>query len=171
MGNDYFDFTGLNDLTRFTVPVGADLGIRIVGVVFVGAYVQYAKGEANSTHGVSSTSDIRLGAEILVHPLGSVAVDPWFGLGAGYEWFNVSPLAADNDYAQAQFQGWELLNLQAGVDFALGPAVTIGPYVAFSIGQFSSFSGDRGATTDAFALTNKTVHDWLTFGFRLVLLP
>jgi hypothetical protein len=169
-GSDYFDFTALNELTLYTFSVGADFGVRIAGVVFVGGYFQYAVGAPNSTYGSSSSSDVRLGVEILVHPLGIVAVDPWVGLGAGYEWFDVSPLSADNAYASAQFKGWELLNVQAGVDFALGSAVKLGPYVAFSIGQFDSFSGNRG-TTDSFPLTDKTLHEWLTFGVRLVILP
>jgi len=169
-GNNYFDFTSLNQLVQYTGSVGADVGIRIAGVVFAGAYVQAALGEPNGTYGTTSASDVQVGAEILLHPLGIISIDPWLGVGAGYEWFTVTPLGADNSYASAQFGGWILLDVQAGVDFALGTALRIGPYVAFSMGQFDSFTGNRG-TTDSFPLTDKTLHYWLTFGVRLVLLP
>ena len=167
----YFDNTSLNQFVQYTAPIGADVGLRIAGIVFVGAYFQYAPGQPNGTSITTFASDVQVGAEVLLHPLGIVAVDPWLGVGAGYEWFNVSPVSADNAYAPGQFRGWVLLGLQGGVDFALGPAVRLGPYVAFSLGQFDSFSGDRYGATDAFALTPLTLHSWLTFGVRLAFLP
>ena len=67
--------------------------------------------------------------------------------------------------------GWEYVNVQLGVDFALSSAVKIGPWVSFSLTQYSNggiSSSGAGVTTD---IANKTLHEWLMIGVRLVFLP
>ena len=65
----------------------------------------------------------------------------------------------------------EYVNVQLGVDFAVSSSVKIGPWVSFSVTQYSkggiSCSGG-GVSTD---IANKTLHEWLMMGVRLVFLP
>ena len=100
------------------------------------------------------------------HPLGNVATDPWIGLGSGY-----SKVSVGSDSGTASLSGWEFANLQLGLDFALGSAVKIGPWVSFSIGQYSSASGSTGSGGVTIDLQNKTTHEWFMGGVRLVILP
>jgi hypothetical protein len=102
---------------------------------------------------------VRVGGEVLIHPLGNAPVDPWFGVGTGFEWLSVS------DTPGVTFSGFEFFNLQLGIDFALGSVVRLGPYASFSMGQYTSFSPAPMSSTDS------TTHEWLTFGVRFVILP
>ena len=76
-----------------------------------------------------------------------------------------------SDSGTASLSGWEFADLQLGLDFALGSAVKIGPWVSFSIGQYSSASGSTGGTGVTIDLQNKTIHQWIMGGVRLVVLP
>ncbi len=58
--------------------------------------------------------------------------------------------------------GWELLNLQGGVDFQVANAITVGPFLSFSLDQYSSSKfGDT--STD---IGSKALHEWITFGVK-----
>jgi len=58
------------------------------------------------------------------------------------------------------------------LDFALGSAVKLGPWVSFSIGQYGTVSaaGSGGASASV-DIPNKTIHEWIMGGVRLVILP
>ena len=65
--------------------------------------------------------------------------------------------------------GFEFLNLQAGLDFAPAPQVGIGPFVAFSLGQYSRTKGETSDPTlivDDGEIENKALHQWLFLGVR-----
>ena len=165
----------VSDYSSFTIPVQLDIGARIAGVVFLGGYFSY--GFAGSTDtarclsGFScSPSTLRFGAEVHWHPLGNVGTDPWIGIGSGYESLRVG-LSGGGDSGSYSLSGWEFGNLQAGLDFALGPAIKLGPWISFSIGQYSSFSGSGNGASESFDITNKSIHEWLAGGIRLVIIP
>lgn len=151
----------LVDYASFTIPIGLDVGVRIGGVVFVGGYFQYGLAGSPSqsyctVQGCSSTT-VRVGGEVLIHPLGNAPVDPWFGVGSGFEWLSVS------DTPGVTLSGFEFFNLQLGIDFALGSVVRLGPYASFSMGEYTS--------TSTSVSPGSTTHEWLTFGARFVILP
>ena len=164
----------LSNYSSFTVPVQLDLGIRISGVVFLGAYFSY--GFAGSTDagtcgtGVNCTpSTLRFGGEVHWHPLGNAPLDPWIGLGSGYEKLRIGVSGDVN--GSFEVSGWEFGNLQLGLDFAIGSVVKVGPWVSFSIGQYSSGSISGGVNFTGGDILNKSVHEWLMAGVRLVILP
>ena len=162
----------LSDVAGFTIPFGVDVGVRIKGVVFVGGYFEYgAFGSPSAsicTQSLSCSSNtVRLGGEVLVHPLGSARIDPWLGVGSGFEWLNLTA-TLNGLSGSAQYRGWEFINLQAGLDFALGSVLRLGPFVRFSMGQYTTLSGSDGTTID---VANTALHEWLSFGVRLVILP
>jgi hypothetical protein len=92
-------------------------------------------------------------------PAGSV--DPWLGLGVGYEIFGAS-LTTQGRTISTDTKGFEFLNLQGGADFKVADAVAVGPFLSFSLGQYSSVSsGDASGD-----ITNKAIHEWLTIGVK-----
>jgi PEGA domain len=164
----------LSDYSSFTIPVMADVGVRLLGHVFLGAYFQY--GFAGSTDagtcgaGFScSPSTLRFGGEVHWHPLGNVSIDPWVGLGSGYERVSIGVTGASS--GTFDVSGWEFVNLQAGLDFAIGSVVKIGPWISFSLGQYGSVSASGGGQFGGADITNKALHEWLSGGVRLVILP
>jgi hypothetical protein len=164
----------LSNFSSFTIPVQIDVGVRISGVIFLGAYFSY--GFAGSTDagtcgtGFNCTpSTLRFGGEIHWHPLGNAPIDPWIGLGSGYEKMSIS--VSGDTTGTFDVSGWEFGNLQLGLDFAIGSVVKIGPWVSFSIGQYSSGSISGGGNFTGGDIQNKTVHEWLMGGVRLVIIP
>ena len=156
------------------IPIQVDVGVRINGVVFLGAYFSY--GFAGSTDagtcgtGFScSPSTLRFGGEIHWHPLGNAPIDPWVGLGSGYEKLSLG--VSGDATGSFDVSGWEFGNLQVGLDFALGPAIKIGPWISFSIGQYGSGSISGGGNFTGGDIQNKSIHEWLMGGIRLVVLP
>ncbi|HSP19177.1 MAG TPA: hypothetical protein VLQ79_06675, partial [Myxococcaceae bacterium] len=67
--------------------------------------------------------------------------------------------------------GWEYGNLQVGVDFAVGSLVKLGPWVSFSVTQYSKISASDTTGSISTDIPNKTLHEWLMVGVRLVFLP
>jgi hypothetical protein len=153
--------SNLADFAGFVVPVGIDAGVRISGVVFIGGYFQYglfgSPSQSYCTVSGCTSTTLRIGGEVLIHPLGNAPIDPWFGVGSGYEWLNV------NDTPGVTLSGFEFFNLQVGLDFALGSVVRLGPYVSFSMGEYTNSTTLAG--------TGSPTHEWLTFGVRFVVLP
>lgn len=160
----------LKDWDSFSIPVQLDIGVRLGGSVFLGGYFSYGFGgsvDSSLCTGSCSPSVLRFGGQVHWHPMGSVGTDPWIGLGSGYEKLKIS--ASDGS---AEVSGWEFVNLQLGVDFEVGSAVKLGPWVSVSIGQYGTASAvgtnGGGITGD---LQNKTIHEWIMAGVRLVILP
>lgn len=58
------------------------------------------------------------------------------------------------------------MNFQVGGDYHVTPSFGVGPFVALSLGQYSSASTSSGATSTSNDIPNKAMHEWLTFGLR-----
>ncbi|MGZ6134785.1 MAG: PEGA domain-containing protein [Myxococcaceae bacterium] len=161
----------LSEIDSYTIPIQLDLGVRLGGSWFLGGYFSYGFAGSNtttfcSTSGDCSPSTLRVGGEVHWHPLGSASIDPWIGIGSGYEKVSVS-----SGSGTSSLSGWEFGNLQLGLDFALGSLFRIGPWVSFSIGQYGTASGPVSGVGVTVDLQNKTIHEWLMGGVRLVILP
>jgi outer membrane protein W len=157
-------------------PIWLDLGYMVTPNVMLGLYGQYAFGslageikaacDQDAQFGVScSESDIRFGVQGQYHILPTEKVDPWLGLGVGYEMMKISVSGAGQD-GSVTLKGFEFANLQGGVDFKPLPNLGVGPFVSFSFGQYGSSSSDGAAASLNQDITNKAIHEWLTFGVR-----
>ena len=90
----------------------------------------------------------------------------------GYEWLNLNATGPSGTSVSASFRGFEWVNVQFGVDFALGRSWRIGPYVQARVGQYATGSlgivnaqsPEPSATTD---LPSKAAHAWFDVGVRL----
>ncbi|HVP62125.1 MAG TPA: hypothetical protein VMT11_16290 [Myxococcaceae bacterium] len=168
--------TSLADLVAWTVPLELELGARI-GPAFVGGYLSYAFGKTGSAlegGTARSASDVRVGFEMLWHLGPDHPVDPWVGLGVGYEWLDLS-ITGSGGTLYGSVRGFEWVNLQLGIDFLLGRSFRLGPFVQSRVGQYDTGSlglinaqgTDSSGTSD---IPSKAVHVWIDFGLRFAFL-
>jgi hypothetical protein len=177
------NFNPILDLTAF--PVWLDAGLRIGPQFFVGAYFSFAPTSATDAYTSRvSPCDVhcysrvyRFGLEIQIHPVSlplgrSLRLDPWIGLGAGYEvqqrrYDSDRPCDANFGYCAqpahvGALQGPEWFNSQIGVAIIIG-AVGVGPYFAASFGNYSTDAGQP--------LPKGIPHWWLNVGLRVTVTP
>jgi hypothetical protein len=135
-----FETSSLNSTTIVAMPVGLDVGARINGRTFVGAFFKYGLLSSSSIacNGTCTTKTGGAGVEVLWHPLGSRGVDPWFGVGTGYAWtiYTDSAGTSNDTPTSASSSGWEVVYAQFGFDFALGSVMKLGPYAGFSLTEY-----------------------------------
>ncbi len=150
---------GLGDSLSWQLPVWLEAGYWFNRNLYAGAYYQYAFGFNNCLAGATCTSHgMRFGVEVLYNFAPTALLQPWAGLGFGYETLSRS-ISGDDTTAK----GFELLNLQVGVDFGLGKGLTIGPFASYQLfGKYTSFTA--GGLTNDYA--NTTGHSWLQVGLK-----
>jgi hypothetical protein len=163
----------LSDAARSQIPIWADIGLRATPRLYVGGFFQYgiAFVPNNSTTGCRvggvscSGHDLMFGVDAHYHIMPGTTLDPWVGLGVGYESFGTSQ-SANGQSASGSFSGFQFVNVQAGGDCMLTPNLGVGPFVAFSLGEFTSASYDQGATSTSSSVEYTGLHEWLTIGVR-----
>ena len=164
------------------VPIWVDLGYRVGPRLYLGVFGQYAFGL--SPHGYCdraldcSESVTRFGANAHYHFLPDALIDPWVGLGFGYEFFSFKvsgtiPVVQWDIDASGTESGFEFANFQLGGDIRLSPSFALGPFIAFSLAQYSSATGGAnigmsGPTSVNEGIQDKKLHSWLMFGMRVV---
>ncbi len=165
-GNGAGSSLAMSDWVKSQVPVQVDAMYRFTPEWAAGVYFSYGFGQLSSTisdlcsaYGKScSASNTRFGVQgAYTFTTVSPSFVPWAGLGIGYEWNTV-----DEAGTKGTFKGWEYLNLQLGGDYKVNPKFAVGPYVLFAIGQYGEgeIAGVSGSVTE------KTTHEWLSFGVR-----
>jgi hypothetical protein len=147
-------------------PLVIDVGYRINELVSVGAVGQIAFGTLGSGSCGSTDSCLdwngRVGAEVQLHPLGRAGrLDPWLGVGFGYEWQTYG-----DSSETLTVGGFDFLNLDIGIDFPVGK-VHLGPFFGFTLGQFSQAS-DSGKSN---SIDDKALHYWFCLGLKLTVFP
>lgn len=185
--------TNLRALIVGVIPVQVDLGYRLnehwlVGIF--GAAGLGVKGEECREDGQPPTAPtdgseevpsfgvkcdapnkFRVGAELLFHVLPTTeAVSPWLGIGLGYEWLNISETLGRRTFVQS-FSGLEFVNLQGGVDFAVGSHLRLGPFVQWSLGRYSVVASDGSAGAEPVQGPGQSIHQWVNLGLKASLGP
>ncbi len=163
----------LSDVYSGMIPIWLDLGYFVTPNIMVGLYGHYGIGLIKDSGGAGeegcpesadcSGSVVRIGLQGQYHLSRGESLDPWFGLGIGYEWASQSVSAGGVDVSQT-VKGLEFLNLQAGADFKVANNVGIGPFASFSLGQYSSFSGESPLGDTEGDFDEKAMHEWLVLG-------
>ncbi len=160
--------TSLHDDISGLIPIWIDAGFRPNPNVYLGVFFQYAFAFVNNDQnpdcaqsGVScSAKDLRLGLDAHYHFSPGESLDPWVGVGAGYEWLVLDESAGAVSVSETA-SGFEFVNLQIGGDFAVAPNVGIGPFFAFTLAEYSHLGG--AIDTD---LATKSIHGWMMGGVR-----
>ena len=161
----------LSDTYSGMIPIWLDLGYFVTPNIMLGLYGHYgigliADGEEGCPEGADcSGSVIRFGVQGQYHLSRGQSLDPWFGLGVGYELASAKFSGGGQDLT-VTVKGFEFANLQAGVDFKVADNVAVGPFVSFSLGQYSSQSVDPEIPGLSDDIPNKAIHEWLTLGVK-----
>jgi hypothetical protein len=162
-----------NKLIANMVPIWLDAGFRATPNLFVGAYFMYGVGSPPSgaamtcgTSGLScSFHDTRIGVEFQYHAA-SETVDPWLGLGSGFEWYGFDE-SQGNQSAGLGASGWEFVNIQVGVDYKPAVEFGIGPFLMLTLAEFdhASLTSTNGGSQDQ-SISNQALHQWFVMGLR-----
>jgi hypothetical protein len=171
----------LSDAVGGQVPLILDLGYRVTPNVFVGLYFQYGfawvggntADLCDASGADCSAQDIRLGLEGHFHFSPRENLDPWIGLGFGYEWAGLSVEGGNTNFSTG-LNGFEFINLQAGLDIRAGEHFYVGPFLTLSVGQYSEatvdcesgFCGNGNQFGASGDIDNKAMHEWLLLGVR-----
>jgi hypothetical protein len=171
------------------MPLWINAGLRFLSHWYAGAYFSFGiasladqfavptggtKSVCSETGVGCSANDTRLGIEAAYHVLPDGFVDPWFGLGFGYEWLSATvtgPLTTGTGTGKLSYgvDGWELINFMGGVDFRLlNGALGLGPFVSLALTQYdhqSAPSGTAGGTTGS-SITSQSLHEWFFIGAK-----
>ena len=167
-----------SDVINLSVPFGIAVGYRIAGVVFVGLNFTYAPfGAPNSSNPLFTTcalagsschsTTFRGGFTVQWHPWGSRGLDPYIGVGAGYEWLTVD-VSGNGPSLSVQYNGFSWLEVPLGVDFRLSKDIRLGPYFDFMMGEYRNASVNLTGVSGL--IPHRAIHFWLALGVRVVFL-
>jgi opacity protein-like surface antigen len=156
----------ISDSVTGEVPLWIDVGYRIAPGIVVGVYGQAGVGLIKDCgYSDCGITDWRFGVNGRYHVQPGGKIDPWLGIGAGFERIHVA-LTENNTKVSGDADGWELANFSAGLDIQAGDRVFLGPFVSFSLDETTSegasFLGQTVSSTDF----DKAIHQWLLVGVR-----
>ena len=159
----------MTDGVKSQIPVQLDALYELAPNLGVGAYFSYGLGQlggdmadlCDASGEDCSARSMRAGVQLQYALAAKGAWTPWGGLGAGYEWgtMELGP-------GSVSYRGLELVNLQLGGDYKVNEQLSVGPYVLFSVGQYSNATVDDGETSVSDGIDEKGVHEWFGFGVR-----
>ncbi|WP_342375427.1 porin family protein [Myxococcus stipitatus] len=167
----------VSDSFSAAIPLQVEAGYFFNPNIYVGAYFQYGilslKDDCPDQVDCSA-SQLRFGANVAYHFQATPKIDPWVGLGIGYEIASqtTSATVGNTDIeATASVKGLEFISGQGGVDFRITPSFSVGPYVTYTLGQYSSvtISGEGGGSSsdETEDIEEKAMHSWLYGGVRM----
>lgn len=156
------------------VPIWLDGGYRLSREFYVGLFGSWGFGSvADSICPAAaglrcSASDLRFGVNAHAH-LGALLalaapIDPWVGLGTGYEITTIH-LEADGTTASETDRGFELANLQLGADYTGLGAVRVGGFFTLTLAEYSARSLENPAGSHDYT-PDRAFHLWLMLGVR-----
>jgi hypothetical protein len=180
--------TTLSDFSGGQAPFWFDLGWRFNRNLYLGAFYQYAItsppshlcGSGGGAAATCDGNDQRFGIDFAYHILPEQLADPWVGLGVGYEVArNNYTNSSSSDQHSIVVDGWQYIDIQAGLDLRFAKRVPFGPFVDFSFGQYnwahgvgpnenpSGVCGGAGTVGSPGGCTiASSLHEWLTLGIR-----
>jgi len=167
-------------------PAQLEVGVDAWPDLELGLYASYAVVRSSSELEASCAAEgvqcsghqLRFGiqAVYVVSPSESLpSFRPWVGLGTGLEWLSTRS-AAGGRSDTTTYAGWEMLNLQLGLDIGQGSddgfepegraGLHWGPFASFGLGQYFHETRDvAGASFDG-SIPHRTFHGFLELGIR-----
>jgi hypothetical protein len=164
----------MSDGVKSQIPLQLDAMYKVNKDIAVGAYFSYGLAQINAAEcdvsGVDCSGNVmRFGVQghYTFNELKAPLV-PWAGVGFGYE-IASAEAKFDGGKITNDFSGFEFLNLQVGGDYKVNEQFSVGPYLQFSIAQYSNTtfkdSTDPASNYDG-SITDKGIHEWFGFGVR-----
>lgn len=172
------DGTKMSTTFSGQIPVTGEVGIRVTPNVVVGLIVGAGFGGAagsfkntcDAIHVSCSATSLHLGIEGQYHFQPSDRLNPWVGYGFALESNDVGGKVGGK-YNGVGFSGLEFARLTAGVDYRVSRLVAFGPFLDFSLGQYTSGHVTTAGVVADEDVTPTALHSWLTLGLRVVFLP
>jgi hypothetical protein len=164
-GGDVGQSYKMSEVTGGQIPFQVDAMWRLNPEFAVGGYFSYAFGSTSGSFKDTcdafgtdcSTGQLRLGLQGTYTFTMVQKFVPWVGVGTGYESL-VLTASGGGTTDSTDYSGWEYLNIQVGGDYKVSPLFALGPYLQYSIGQYSSQEGN--------SITNTSGHQWFNIGIR-----
>jgi hypothetical protein len=174
----------LSDEVSGKLPLAIDAGYAVFPNVVLGASFEYAPAFTKTGQfGCAPSFDcsahgITIGLHVQYRFSPGQKIDPWLGVGGGYEfafWHysgsftdtGTTPNTVTNLSGDYDEKGPEYLLLQGGIDFRVTPGLYIGPFANVSVGSYTSYSSSGpnqpGSSGD---LPSTGIHEWLTIGVK-----
>jgi outer membrane protein W len=154
----------LSDWFPSQVPIWLDAGYLVTPNLLVGLYGQYGfltvANDCDHSE-ICSAHEIRFGVQGQYHLAPTRTIDPWLGAGFGYELVSLHNRQGGNR-EDVGFNGWEFLNLQAGVDFEVARPFSLGPFLSVSFDRFSHAKFND----QSYDIPDKAWHEWITLGVK-----
>jgi hypothetical protein len=158
--------TLLSDVVDRSIPLGVGVGWFFGHTFYVGAVFAYGFAH-NATSATStcpnladvscSAHELRFGLEAEAHLAPTRRLDPWIGLGVGYEILDLTAVdATGNAVESAALHGVRFLDASIGLDWKPAPWLGVGPFVGLALGHYAS---DTAPAT--------TTHGFATVGLRV----
>jgi hypothetical protein len=154
------------------LPLWIDAGYRLSHQIYLGAFFQWGAASVSDQYCPPNLScsakDVRFGLEAdlgLGDLLGIRApIDPWVGVGAGYEITSID-LTAAGTTASETYRGFEFANVQLGVDYTGFGALRVGGFFTTTLARYSQLT-QQTATGSADYTPDQAFHLWLIAGIR-----
>ncbi len=171
----------ISDDTHGVIPLWLDIGYWLSSHLMLGGYFVYGvvlPKTASATDPLGggcprgldcSASGVRFGLQAQYAFAPHSFVNPWLGLGVGYEWINSQiggELFGLDFEASTSSSGLEFLHLQGGLDTRLAPSFALGPFAAISAMQYTSCHVELSGEPAACELDDAGWHGWVVFGVR-----
>lgn len=172
----------MSDGVKSQIPIQVDAMYKFTPELSAGLYGSYGIGQLNldtcDLDGVDcSANAIRVGVQgVFTFAKLSPTYAPWIGAGIGWERASFT-VERSSIKGETTATGFEFLNLQAGADYKVNEKFSVGPYLQFSIGQYSSVEGEEPVFDDLTGeyvgqakfdadIEEKAMHEWFGFGIR-----
>lgn len=170
---------------RFTgmLPLIFGLGYRVHPRVSVGGYFQYGIGFTNDRglHGFCSrpgyscpSSVVRWGGDVRFRLLPRWRLDPWLGVGMGYEEGSTHIHPSNDESAslsdvRVTVSGLEYAHLEAGADYRLFGNLAVGAFATMTVAHYSHETITRAepGSPPPTSIPGRSVHEWMLLGVRL----
>jgi hypothetical protein len=170
----------MQSMDRASLPFWFNLGWRFSPRTYLGLFYQYAPtfppsnkcampyAPANGVAGSTTCdgSNQKFGVDFAYHIRPKELVDPWIGIGLGYELNNTNySTGASSDTMNWQLGGL-MADIKLGADLRFSKVIPIGPFVDLSVSQYNTenvYSPNQSSTSVPFS---GALHGWFTAGLR-----
>ncbi|BDG06140.1 hypothetical protein [Anaeromyxobacter oryzae] len=162
----------LDDLLEYKIPIWFELGYRFNPALWGGFYFEYAPMSVNRDFCVAGRScdgqSFRFGVDMQFHLAPHRPVDPWLGFGIGWEFISADAFDSTvGNISTFSYDGLEFPLLEAGLDLALSPRFALGPFISYSMAEFSSFNISTPGFADISGdIHGRAFHSWLQLGLK-----
>lgn len=166
----------LSTLFDSEVPFSLEVGWRFDPHWLVGAYGGVAGAAIGSTFAAPcsvancAARAYRVGLLTKVYLVPDGLLDPWLGVGLGYDVAQLDIEARDAAIATT-LRGFEGPTLCAGVDVRLSRYLGLGPFLALAPGEYTHRSVETDHYSFDLPILQSEWHAWLSAGLRWVVLP